>query len=135
MDCRNKVVFFKIPWEAEFQFQRDRSITFSNLISVVSVSRLLRKRCKGYLAYVRDIQVEGEGLENVTVVKEFPDVFLEDLSGLPLEQEVEFSIDLVSETEPISMPPYHMALVELKELKEQLEDLLDKGFICPSVSP
>ncbi|XP_057990644.1 uncharacterized protein LOC131173015 [Hevea brasiliensis] len=135
LDCHNKVVLFKIPGEAEFQFQGDRSIASSNLISVVSARRLLRKRCKGYLAYVRDVQVEGAGLENVAVVKEFPDVFPEDLSGLPPEREVEFGIDLVPGTEPISMPPYRMAPAELKELKEQLQDLLDKGFIRPSVSP
>ncbi len=69
------------------------------------------------------------------MVKEFPDVFPEDLSGLPSEREVEFSIDLVPETEPIFMPTNSMTLVELKELNEQLEDLLDKGFIHPSVSP
>ena len=64
----------------------------------------------------------------------FPDVFSEDLPGLPLDREVEFIIDLVPSIGPISKAPYRMAPTELKELKEQLQDLLDKGFIRPSAS-
>jgi len=60
--------------------------------------------------------------------------FSKKLLGLPPHREVEFFIDLVSETQPISIPPYRMAPAELKELKDQLEDLLDKNFICPSSS-
>ena len=65
----------------------------------------------------------------------FPDVFPEEVNELPPEREVEFSIDLVPGTRPISMAPYRMSAVELAELKSQLEDLLDKKFIRPSVSP
>ena len=61
--------------------------------------------------------------------------FPEDLPGLPPDREVEFSIDLVPGTAPISKAPYRMALAKLKELKGQLEELLDKGFIRPSASP
>ena len=62
-------------------------------------------------------------------------MFPEDLPGLPPDREVEFSVDLVPGTTPISKTPYRMAPVELKALKEQLQELLDKGFIRPSVSP
>ena len=65
----------------------------------------------------------------------FPDVFPEKLSGLPPSRKIEFSIDLVSDTRPISRAPYRMAPPELKELKAQLQELLDKGFIKPNVSP
>ena len=68
-------------------------------------------------------------------MSEFPDVFPEDLPGLPPDRETEFSIDILSDTAPISKAPYRMAPVELRELKEQLQELLDKGFIRPSVSP
>ncbi|RVW57618.1 Transposon Tf2-11 polyprotein [Vitis vinifera] len=74
-------------------------------------------------------------LEDIPIVKEYPDVFPEDLPGLPPEREVEFTIDLVPGTGPMSKAPYRMAPVELKELKVQLQELLDKGFIRPSVSP
>ena len=66
---------------------------------------------------------------------EFLDIFPEELPGLPPHREIEFRIDVVSDTAPISMPPYRMAPAELKELKEQLQELLDKGFIRPSTSP
>ena len=66
---------------------------------------------------------------------EFSDVFPNEFPGLPPHREIEFCIDVVSDKAPISMPPYRMAPVELKELKEQLQELLDKGFIRPSTSP
>ena len=65
----------------------------------------------------------------------FPDVFLEELPGLPPDKEIEFCIDVVPGTVPISLPPYRMEPAELKELKEQLQDLLDKGLVRPSTSP
>ena len=61
--------------------------------------------------------------------------FPNDIAGLPPEREVESTIDLIPGTEPISIPPYRMAPVELRELKAQLEELLSKGFIRPSISP
>ena len=57
------------------------------------------------------------------------------MPGLPPEREIEFCIDIVPGTDPISMPPYRMAPAELNELKEQLQELFDKGFIRPSTSP
>ncbi|XP_015169968.1 uncharacterized protein [Solanum tuberosum] len=66
------------------------------------------------------------------VVNEFPDVFPEDLPGLPPEREVGFGIDLIPDTQPISIPPYRMSPAKLQELKEQLKYLLEKGFIRPS---
>ena len=63
------------------------------------------------------------------MVKEFPDVFPEELLGIPLEREVDMSIEMVHGTTPISKAPYRMAPIELKELKTQLHELLDKGFI------
>jgi hypothetical protein len=69
------------------------------------------------------------------VVCEYPDVFSSDYSGLPPQREVEFGIKCMSGTNPILKAPYRMASSELKELKEQLQELLDKGFIRPSISP
>ena len=69
------------------------------------------------------------------VVREFPEVFLEDISNLPPEREIEFSVDLVPHARHMSINPYKMSLVELSELKKQLEELLDKKFMKPSVSP
>ena len=66
------------------------------------------------------------------MVNEFVDVFPEDLPGLPPDREIEFSIDIQLGTTPISQAPYRMALAELKV---QLQELFDKGYIRPSVSP
>jgi hypothetical protein len=96
---------------------------------------LLKKGCRGFLASVVDLQKKELEIGDIPIVREFPDVFLEDLPGLPPDREVEFSINLVPSIAPISKAPYKMAPVELKELKGQLEELLDKGFIRPSASP
>ena len=69
------------------------------------------------------------------MVCEFLDVFPKDLPRLPLDRDVEFSIELEPGTAPISRCPYRMAPKELAEMKKQLEELLEKGFIHPSSSP
>jgi hypothetical protein len=74
-------------------------------------------------------------LEDIHVVQEFLDVFPDDLSGMPTKRAIEFKIELQPGTTPIAKTPYRMMLVELAELKIQLQDLQDKGFICPSSSP
>ena len=82
-----------------------------------------------------DRRQEGTCLEDIPIVKKFPDVFPDDISSLPPDIAIEFVIDLVPRTEPTSIPPYRMVPAELKELKAQLEELLSKGFIRPSTSP
>ncbi|GKE73722.1 hypothetical protein Tco_1535763, partial [Tanacetum coccineum] len=78
--------------------------------------------------------MEGKRLEDVPIVRDFPEVFLEDLSGIPLAQQVEFQIDLVPGAAPVARAPYRLAPFEMKELLEQLQELSDKGFIRPSSS-
>ncbi|WVZ64522.1 LOW QUALITY PROTEIN: hypothetical protein U9M48_014024, partial [Paspalum notatum var. saurae] len=78
---------------------------------------------------------ELQEIKKIPVVREFPDVFPEELPGLPPDRNVEFSIELVPSTAPVSKRPYRMAPDELKELKTQLQEQLDKGFIRPSSSP
>jgi hypothetical protein len=72
---------------------------------------------------------------NICVVRDFPDVFLEELPGMPPDREVEFFIDLLPGTAPISKRPYRMLVEELKELKKQLTELQEAWYICPSSSP
>ena len=74
-------------------------------------------------------------LENIFIVREYPEVFPKDLPGIPPEREVEFGIDLIPGSHPISEAPYRMAPAELEELKKQLEELIEKGFVRPSISP
>ncbi|GKD71442.1 putative reverse transcriptase domain-containing protein [Tanacetum coccineum] len=78
---------------------------------------------------------EGKQLKDVPIVRDFPKVFPEDLLGLPPARPVEFQIDLILGAAPVARAPYRLALSEMKELLEQLQELSDKGFIRPSSSP
>jgi len=79
--------------------------------------------------------METSTLEEVPVVCEYPDVFPEELPGMPPDRDIEFIIDLIPGIGPIAKRPYRMATDELKELKEQLQELQEKGYIRPSSSP
>jgi hypothetical protein len=79
-------------------------------------------------------QLDAASTMDVKTVSEFLDVFLEELPGMPPDCEIEFVIELVPGTAPIFKRPYRMAANQLAELKEQLQELLDKGYICPSAS-
>jgi hypothetical protein len=74
-------------------------------------------------------------VERIPVVCDYPDVFPDELPGMPPDRDIEFAIELQPGTTPISKRPYRMPLAELAELKKQLQELLDKGFIRPSTSP
>ena len=135
LDCYKKEVKFHRPGKFEVKFRGIRRELSSNIIAAMTVQRMLRKVCQGYLAYVVETRKERTMVDEIPVVREFPDVFPDDIAGLPPDREVEFTIDLIPGTEPISIPPYRMAPAELRELKAQLEELLSKGFIRPSISP
>ena len=125
LDYCSKVVIFRITGEEEFKFLG----ASQNLISAIMARKMLRKECQGYLVLVRDITAEHKSISDVHVVCEFLDVFLDELSSLSPYREIEFCIDVTPGITFISMTPYRMAHIQLKELKEQLQELLDKGFI------
>ena len=135
LDCYKKEVRLVRPEELGVIFQGIKREIAPSLINAMTASKMLRKGCQGYLAFVVDKRQEGTRLEDIPIVKEFSDVFPYDISGLPPDRAIEFVIELVPGTEPISIPPYIMAPTELKELKAQLEELLSKGSIRPSTSP
>ena len=118
LDCREKVVIFRIPNDDEFRFRGDKASMPQNLISAITARKMLRRGCHGYLVVVRNMEVDKGAVDRVPVVCEFSDVFLEELPGLPPNREIEFCINVVPRTDPISMPPYRMAPAELKELNE-----------------
>nr|GFC44822.1 putative reverse transcriptase domain-containing protein [Tanacetum cinerariifolium] len=109
------------------------------IISALQARTLLYHGCEGFLATIHDMTSEIPTIHDQPIVSEFPDVFPDELPGIPPVREVEFNIELIPGAEPISKAPYRMAPVELKELKDQLKDqlqeLLERGFIRPSVSP
>ncbi|GJV47869.1 putative nucleotidyltransferase, ribonuclease H, partial [Tanacetum coccineum] len=80
-------------------------------------------------------KLDERKLGDILVVRDFPEVFPEDLKGLPPQRQVEFHIDLVPGATPVAKSPYRLAPSEMQELSEQLQELQDKGFIRPSHSP
>ena len=80
-------------------------------------------------------QMEGATIDKTKVVNEFPDVFPDDLLGMPPDRDIESIIELFARTTPIAKRPYWMGVNELEELKKQLKELQDKGFIRPSSPP
>ena len=117
LDFYKKEVRLVWPEEPGVIFWGIRREIAPSLISAMTVWKMIRKGCQGYLAFVVDRRQEGTRLEDIPIVKEFPDVFSDDISGLPPDRAIEFVIELVPGTEPISIPLYKMTPVELKELK------------------
>ncbi|KAK5833503.1 hypothetical protein PVK06_017346 [Gossypium arboreum] len=107
----------------------------SNVISALVAEKLVQKGCETYLAYVNVYVSKDSSVGDIRTVRDFSDVFPKKLPGLPLNQEVEFKIELLPGTALVSIAPYCMAPKELTELKTQFQELLDRGFIHPSVSP
>jgi hypothetical protein len=97
--------------------------------------KLLKKGCSAWLAHVKEMEKGSMNFASIPVMREFQDVFPEELSGLPPVREIEVSIETILGISPIAQSPYRMTPVELAELKVQLQELLDKGFIRPSNSP
>jgi hypothetical protein len=93
------------------------------------------KGCKLYAILALNKKGVAEGLEHLSVVREFADVFPEELPRMPPKRELEFTIDLKLGTEPIARMPYQMSTLKLQELRMKLKELLDLGLIPPSVSP
>ncbi|GJR52461.1 putative reverse transcriptase domain-containing protein [Tanacetum coccineum] len=140
--CAEKIV--RIPWGNETLIihgdgSNQGNVTRLNIISCTKTQKYMQKGFPIFLAHVTAKEVEDKSekkrLEDVPIVRDFPEVFPEDLSGLPPTRQVEFQIDLVPGAAPVARAPYRLAPSEMKELSEQLKELSDKGFIRPSSSP
>ncbi|XP_019224223.1 PREDICTED: uncharacterized protein LOC109205913 [Nicotiana attenuata] len=114
-----------LEWKGDAVTPRGR------FISNLKASKMISKGYIYHLVRVKDADAQIPTLQSVPIVNEFPEVFPEDLPRVPPDREIDFGIDLLPGTKSISIPPYRMAPAELKELKVQLKDLLDKGFIRP----
>lgn len=134
LEChRGKVRFERAGQKLEFQGIRPMS--GSLVVSAIQAGRMLERGCEAYLATISTTEV-GKDMElnDIPVAREFEDVFAA-LQGLPPDRSDPFTIELEPGTAPLSKAPYRMAPAEMAELKKQLEELLDKGFIRPSSSP
>nr|GEV50707.1 putative reverse transcriptase domain-containing protein [Tanacetum cinerariifolium] len=109
------------------------------VISCSKAQEYMAKGCHIFLAQIsakkEEDKSEGKQLKDVPIIRDFPEVYLEDFPGLPPARPVEFQIDLIPGSAPVARAPYRLAPSEMKELSEQLQELSDKGFITPSSSP
>jgi hypothetical protein len=113
IQCREKSVHLTCPQGDRIEFITTPSPTGKEIVNLM----------------------KGKNLEDIKVVNEYPDVCPDDLPGMPPDRDIEFSIELLPGTAPISKRPYRMDVKDLAELKKQIEELLSKGFIRPSSSP
>ncbi|XP_073137097.1 uncharacterized protein [Henckelia pumila] len=135
VDCFHGVVRFRPYVGGKWNFYGDDSRSRIPLVSALQMFGLLSAGNEGYLIYAVDAtQEKGLKVSDIPVVEEFPDVFPEEIPGFPPQREIDFSIDLMPGANPVSRAPYRLAPAELKELKEQLQDLLEKGYIRPIAS-
>ncbi|KAJ0833047.1 putative nucleotidyltransferase, Ribonuclease H [Helianthus annuus] len=133
--CQEKAV--RIPRRSgkPLIVQGSKSGEISGVISFLKAQKCLRKGHTAILALVTNTQEKEKRIEDFPVVRDYPEVFPEELPGLPPHRQVEFQIELAPGAAPIARAPYRLAPAELKELSTQLQELLDKGFIRPSSSP
>ncbi|GJS34691.1 putative reverse transcriptase domain-containing protein [Tanacetum coccineum] len=138
--CDEKVV--RIPYGDEVLIIRGDNCDGGSKLNIISCTRTqkyIQKGCQVYLARITSKKVEDKSkekrLEEVSIVREFPEVFPEDLPGLPPARQVEFQIDLVPGAALVAQAAYRLAPAKMQELSTQLQELSDKGFIRPSSSP
>ncbi|KAK1439863.1 hypothetical protein QVD17_05685 [Tagetes erecta] len=133
--CREKVVRIPLPSGQILNVSGEKPPTGLKLMSCVKAQKCLRK---GYVAFMAHVEVDKKKekkLEDIPIVRDFAEVFPEDVTGLPPVRQVEFRIDLIPGATPVAKAPYRLAPSELQELASQLQELSDKGFIRPSSSP
>jgi hypothetical protein len=134
LDLEGMDVLLGMDWMTRHRVSLD---IFSRTVEIDSpdhepiILYLPRRECSNSYAYA----IEGIKLKDIPIVYEYPDAFPADLPGMPPDRDIEFIIELQPGTAPISKRPYRMPPNELAELKIQLQDVLDKGFIRPSASP
>ncbi|KAK1431846.1 hypothetical protein QVD17_08570 [Tagetes erecta] len=124
-----------LPSGEIFSVQGETSGSVVGIISCIKAQKCLRKGHVSFLAMVSEKSSDEGRIENIPIVRDYPEVFPEELPGLPPHRQVEFQIELVPGAAPIARAPYRLAPAELQELSKQLQELLDKGFIRPSSSP
>lgn len=135
----------RVPYGKKvLSIQGDRGIRGNpsrlSVISCTNIPKLVEKGCYLFVAQIstkKEVEKEKneKHIEYVPIVREFQEVFLDDLPGLPPARQVEFQIELIPSTAPVAQAPFRLAPTELEELSKQLTELIEKGFIRPSSSP
>ncbi|XP_070054394.1 uncharacterized protein [Nicotiana tomentosiformis] len=122
------MVRFQFPGEPVLKWKGNTALPRGRFISNLKARKMIRKGYIYHLVWVQDVKAESPTLQSIPMVNAFTD----ELPGLPPEREIEFAIDTLLDTQLISIPPYRITPTELRELKDQLRVLLEKGFIRPN---
>ncbi|KAA3483404.1 DNA/RNA polymerases superfamily protein [Gossypium australe] len=135
VNCGRKFIELKCESGDLIRVESDVQDRLPVVISSLLTRKYLRKGYEAYIAFMMNTRETKLRIKSVPIVCEYSDIFPEELPGLPPVREIEFGIKLALGTAPISIAPYKMAPTELKELKEELQELTNKGSTRPSYSP
>eukprot|EP00253_Pinus_taeda_P010499 PITA_10499 len=137
VDCKTKVIYFRDQHGNRKEMQGIKRPVQVRPITTNQLVKCIRKGCQVYAIQVGYANSKDKTavLNNIPVIQEFADVFTEEIPGIPPRRNIDFTIELVPGAAPVSRAPYRMSVPELTELKMQLQELLDKDYIRPSVSP
>nr|GEX83763.1 hypothetical protein [Tanacetum cinerariifolium] len=126
----------RIPYESEMLIvESNKGVSRLKVISCIKARKYVERCCHLFLAHVMKSKSKEKLMEDMPVIHDFPEVFSKELPRIPPPRQVEFQIDLVPRGAPVARAPYRLASSEVKELSVQLQELLEKGFIHPSLSP
>nr|GEZ62045.1 putative reverse transcriptase domain-containing protein [Tanacetum cinerariifolium] len=132
--CGKKVVY--VPYKNKtLVFKGDRGASRLKIVSCIKAIKFIDKGSQLFVVHVTEKEPQEKRIEDVPVIQDFPEVFPDDLPGLPPPRQVEFRINLAPGAAPVAYAPYRLAPSEMKELAKQLQELSEKGFIRPSSSP
>ncbi|KAJ9561504.1 LOW QUALITY PROTEIN: hypothetical protein OSB04_006664 [Centaurea solstitialis] len=135
IECYEKTVRIQLSDGRTLVIEGERPNRSLGIVSCMKAHSYLRKRYIAFLVQVVGRKPEAKKLEDIPVVRNYPEVFPDELPGLPPARQVEFRIDLIPGAAPVAKAPYRLAPAEMRELSNQIQELLDKGFIQPSSSP
>eukprot|EP00253_Pinus_taeda_P031732 PITA_31732 len=137
VDCKTKVIYFRDQHGSRKEMQGIKRPVQVRPITANQLVKCIQKGCQVYAIQVGYANSKDKTvvLNNIPVIQEFADVFPEEIPRLPPRRNIDFTIELVPGAAPVSRAPYRMSVPELTELKMKLQELLDKDYIRPSVSP
>ncbi|KAJ0600536.1 putative transcription factor interactor and regulator CCHC(Zn) family [Helianthus annuus] len=133
--CFDKIICIPLSSGEVLEVRGEKPSNGLKLMSCTKAQRYLRKGYVAFLAHVVEEKGRSKSIQDIPIVREYPEVFPDELPGLPPVHQFEFHIDLVPNANPIAKAPYRLAPFKMQELSKKLQELSDKGFIHPSYSP
>ncbi|XP_022024218.1 uncharacterized protein LOC110924524 [Helianthus annuus] len=133
--CFDKMICFSLSNSDQLCVYGEVLSKELKLMSCVQASKCLRKEYFVFLAHIVKTKDEKKTVKDVPAICDFPNVFPDDFPSLPPTRDINFGIDLIPGATPVAKAPYRLAPSEMRELSSQLQELLDKGFVCLSTSP